>query len=255
MQGKLFEFNNRTYFQKDFVNYLKNNQEVTFPIPVKNYVYLRYKDFVDEVILRFEMEQIEKKDSEVSSRLKEYEETVLINQLTEQEVSSKLSSEKQEIQRYYEKNKEKYNRNYQVSVTIFKFSEELKKIEKQFRKLKKSDVSEQELIAKIKANTDISFDVVEKGIKEEGEDILVDKIIARYKIGEVKSDDKMYVFENAKRIIWLDSQIEKTNKSIEKVEEQVAIDYKASFESNWMNQLKRKYRVDINEEVFESIFQ
>ncbi len=254
LPGKLFEFNNRAYFQKDFVNFLKNNQEITFPIPVKNYVYLRYKEFVDDIILAFEMEQIEKKNSEVSYQLKEYEETVLINQVTEQELLSKLSSDKQAIQSYYEKNKEKYNQNYQVGVTIFKFSEELKKIEKQFKKLKKSNASDKELVARIKSNTDITFDIVEKGVKEEGEDDLVNKIIARYKIGEVKSDDKLYVFENAKRIIWLNSPIEKTNKSIDKIEEQVANDYKTSFESNWMNQLKRKYRVEINENVFESIF-
>ncbi len=254
LPGKLFEFNNRVYFQKDFVNFLKNNQEVSFPIPVKNYVYLRYKEFVDDIILAFAMEQIEKKNSEVSSQLKKYEETVLINQVTEQEILSKLSSDKQAVQNYYKKNKTKYNKNYQVSVTIFKFSEELKRIEKQFKKLKKNNASDKELIARIKANTDITFDIVEKGVKEEGDDDLVDKIIARYKIGEVKSNDKMYVYEDAKRIIWLDSKIEKTNKSIDKIEEQVANDYKTSFESNWIKQLKRKYRVEINEGVFESIF-
>jgi peptidyl-prolyl cis-trans isomerase SurA len=254
LPGKLFEFNNRAYFQKDFVNYLKNNQQVTFPIPLKNYVYLRYKEFVDEIILAFEMEQIEKKNSEVANQLKEYEETVLMNLITEQEILTKLSFDKQAVKSYYEKNKEKYNKNYQAHVTIFKFSEELKKIEKQFKKLKKNNASDKEIVARIKANTDITFDMAEKGVKEEGEDELVDKIIARYKIGEVKSDDKMYVFEEAKRIIWLDSQIEKTNKSIEKIEEKVANDYKASFESNWMKHLKRKYSVEINENVFESIF-
>ncbi len=254
LPGKLFEFNNRTYFQKDFVNYLKNNQEIVFPISIKNYVYLRYKEFVDKIVLRFEIEQAEKENSEISSQLKDYQESILVNKIMKQEVWSKLNPNTKSLKEYYNKNREKYNTNHQANVTIFKFNEELKKIEKQFKKLKRKNASDQEIVARIKANTDISFDIFEKGIKEEGENSLVDKIIARYKIGELDLDDRMFVFENAKKIIWLNSKVEKTDKSIDEVMELVSNDYKSYFEQNWIKQLKRKYSIVVNEEVFESIF-
>lgn len=254
LNEKLFEFNNRAYFQKDFVKNLKDNQEVSFPIPIKNYVYHRYKDFVDKILVGFEMGQIEKKNNEVASLLREYEETILANYVMEAKVWSKLINYESEVVNYYNKNKRKYNNNYQADVTIFKFSEGLKKIDKQFRKLKKNNVSDQEIIAKIKANIDITFELVEKTVQEEGKNPLVDKVIENYKSGRVKNSDRMLVFENEKRIIWLNSKISKTDKKLDQIKDKVAEDYKHDFEKNWIHQLKRKYNVEINEEVFESIF-
>jgi len=254
LNEKLFEFNNRAYFQKDFVKSLKDNQEISFPIPVKNYVYLRYREFVNKILLKFEMEQIEKKNNEIAHLLKSYEEIILANNVMETKVWSKLANNEAGMLSYYNKNKEKYNKSYQADVSIFKYSEELKKIEKQFRKLKKSNASDQEIIARIKANTDITFDLVEKAVKEKGEHTIIDKVIEKYEAGELENSDKMFIFENKKRIVWLNSGITKTNKSLDQVRDKVAEDYELYFEKNWIHQLKRKYKVEISEDVFQSIF-
>jgi len=250
---KLFEFNNRTYYQKDFVKFLKNNQEVSFPIPIKNYVYKRYRAFIDGLLLSYKIEHLEKSNSDIAFLLKDYQETVLANNIMEAKVWSTMSKDVSGMKNYYNKNKEKYNNNYQADVTIFKFNEELKKIVKQLKKLKKDDASDEEIIARIKAKIDIRFDIVEKATIEEGKNQLVDKIIKKFKINELGKEEVL-VFENEKRIICLNSTISKTNKNLEQVKNKVSDDYKTYFEKNWINQLKRKYRVKVNEGTFESIF-
>lgn len=253
LNEKMFEFNNRVYYQKDFVNFLESNQGKMFPIPISTYVKIKYDDFIEEVLFDFEAKQIETGNPYIYSRLREFEENILAYKIFEKEVVSKYS-ETAKIENYYNKHKQDYNKKYQADVSIFAYSEGLRKVEKLFMKLKKQQISDIELIAKIKSNLDLAFELITNSVIEEGNEPLVDLLIKKYKTGSLNKDKKFFAFDDEKKIVWLNSEIAKTDKTFEEVEEDVAIDYRQYIMQQWIKELKSDYKVEINQDTFESIF-
>lgn len=253
LNEKMFEFNNRVYYQKDFANYLESNQAKMYPIPIDNYVKIKYRSFIEEVLVNFEAKQIETNNVYVANQLREFEENILAYKIFEKEVMSKYADSDRMID-YFNKHKQDYNKKYQANVSIFTYSAELRKVEKQFLKLKKQHVSDKELIARIKSNIDLAFQLIENSVIEEGKEAIIDQLIEKYKSGSLNKDKRFYAFENNKKIVWLNSEIAKTNKTFDEVKESVAIDYRQYLLQQWIKELKSDYEVNINQDTFESIF-
>jgi len=246
LEAKLFEFNNRTYYQKDFANYLENNQSVMFPIPIDSYVNNKYDEFISSVLFRFESNEAENSNPLIESKLKEYKENILAYSIAEKEVWSKVANEEGLVD-FYNKHKSDY-------ITIFKYSADLKKVEKLFMKLKKQQAPDNELVSIIKSRADLGFGLIEKAVFNDGQNEFFDKVIARYKSGEIKNSNKFIAFEKEQRIVWLNSEITHTSKKIEDVKGSVISDYRKYMLDNWIKTLKNKYTIEVNESTFESIF-
>lgn len=254
MNEDLCSFNGKTYKQKDLIKYLAKNQEKCFPVPLNRYVFKKYNDFIREELFTHKFDAIAENNSEIAKSINAYNELILSNSISEKELKSNFDEENPAFKAFYSTNKDKYNNTYQVNVSIFGYSEELKKISKQLRKLKKHGASDIEIASRIKAKIDIKFELLENSVKKEGEDPLIDKILNRYKAG-VLYDENYFVFEKENKLIWLNSKVSKTEVPFEEVKDNVIADYKRYSEDRWLQKLKNSYNLKINEDVFETIFE
>ncbi len=250
--GKLCRINNKTYYQKDFIRYLQDNQEKSFPIPIDKYVKLQYNDFVNSILLDNEAKYIEKHNKEIDRTLQNYESLMLVAALKSKKSNIQLKVDDADLENYYNNNKSKYNQSYQVDMSIFSYTYNIKKIEKLLRKLKSKGASDQEVVARVKAVRDMSFKMDKRIEAKEGDNIYVDNVVKLFKAGKLNFNDKPIVFANEKKIVWLNSRVRKTDNKLEDIKDKVLNDYKKDNANTWIESIKRKHSIILNEDLLEN---
>ncbi len=255
LSGNLFSFDNQTYTQKDFAKYLECNQKKMFPIPIENYISQQYDEFIKQTMLSYEETMLEKKNIPYRLLVNEFHDGILYFDIMQKEVWDKAALDKTGLDDYYSKNENLYNNFYQADVSIFEYGiNDSTKIEKLFRKLKNSNLDDNEIAIKIQSTLDENFKFVKRLNDIEGKEPIIDKCLVLYKTGKLEKDERLIMFNSDKELIWLNNEIQKTEKPIEDINGIVLADYQKYLEKIWVSNLKKKYDVEINEKVFESIF-
>ncbi len=246
---KIFKINNVEYSQKDFIKYLLNTQKITFPIPIETYIYLKYNQLVDSILLNNELNYLINNNAEISNFINNYEEMLLVNKLEANKPNIEVLPDESELRKYYDEHKEKYNSGYELDMSIFSYTSNIKKIEKQFKKLKKKHASDLEIETRIKSVADMKFKLDERVKAQEGQNLYINHIVELFKKGKLGFDDKLIIFATQKKLVWLNSHMRKTDKSFEEVKEQVANDYEEKNQNKWLKHIKRKHNIQINEDL------
>ncbi len=248
---KLCKINNKTYYQTDFIKYLQDNQEKMFPIPIEKYVYLQYNNFVNSILIDNEAIYIEQHNKDIKKTLQNYEDMMLVSALNAKQNKKQSQINDADLRNFYNNNKAKYNQSYQIDMSIFSYTDNIKKVEKLFRKLKSKYASDKEVVARIKASKDMSFKMDKRITAKEGENIYVDNVVKLFKEGKLKFDDKLIVFPNEQKIVWLNSRIQKTNNKLEEVKQEVIEDYKKYRYNKWIESMKKKHRIIVNDNLLD----
>ncbi len=255
LSGTIFTFDNQTCTQIDFAKYLESNQKKMFPIPFENYIEKKYNEFITQTLLSYEESMLEKKNAQYRAILNEYREGILYFNIMQKEVWDKAAEDKSGLADYYSKNNDIYNNLYQADVSIFEYTNnDPSKIERYFKKLKEFNTSDDEILVKIQLELDENFKLSQRLIEIEGKNPLIDKCIDLYKTGKLEKDERLITIEEDKKIIWLNSEIQKTERTLDEIEGIVLIDYQKYIEKIWVSNLKKKYNIEISETVFESLF-
>jgi peptidyl-prolyl cis-trans isomerase SurA len=250
----LFSFDNQTFFLKDFLTYLENEQKKMFPIPIHSYLSLKYEEFVNYTILKHEEQIIQNKNPEVQELINEYRDKILYYKIMENEVWNKVKMDSEALKTYYSQNSDKYNKTMYADVCIYSYSINKKgRIEKQFLNFKKMDMPQDLIEAKMQSTVDKFFRLIECKQSEEGHDEFIDECIQMFKNGKIRKEDYLIFLEDKKILIWLNKNIEKSIKPFEEVKEIVRSDFQNYTEKNWLSNLKKKYSVIINENTIEAI--
>jgi len=255
LSGTLFSFENKTYTQIDFAKYIESNQQKMFPIPFENYMEKTYTEYIKHTLLGYEEMMLEKKNKHYKELINEYREGILYFNIMQKEIWDKAAEDKTGLADYYNKNKEVYNNLYQADVTVFEYTNnDPSKIERFFKKLKESNTGDDEIIVKIQLALDENFKLLQRIIDIEGKNPIIDKCIDLYKTGKLEKDERLITIEEDKKLIWLNSEIQKTEKALDEIEGAILIDYQKYLEKLWVSNLKKKSNIEISESVFESLF-
>ncbi len=206
-----------------------------------------YDQFVTDAAIQYEESNLENKYPEFKALMREYREGILLFEATEREVWSKASSDTLGLKNYYNQNKEKYKWNERARVTQYDFNvTEAKKMKKVFKLLKKKSIPEvQEKFKDDKLKIGSKELVIDKS-----DDRLKD--IRKWKIGEMtrpSADVKM----GKTTVFKIMEILPAGQKQLSDARGYVISDYQDSLEKSWISDLKSKYTVQINEEVFKSL--
>jgi peptidyl-prolyl cis-trans isomerase SurA len=251
----LFSFDNQNVSHHDFLKYLEETQIKMLPIPMEIYVNLKYNEFIKEKLIFHEENMLIKKNNSYRLLLNEFREGLLYDEIMEKEIWDKANGNQSSVEEYYIKNKSRYNNLYQADVSIFDYSIlEPSKIEKFLVKYKEQNLDDQEIVLKIKSNIDKQFKLVERLNAIEGKSPIFDKCIVKYKNNEFDINEKILRIESENKLIWFNSEIYKRERPYKEVEAIVLIDYLKNNDNLWVDELKKKYKVTINEDAFKSLF-
>lgn len=204
------------------------------------------EDYVNKEILNYEDSQLEKKYTDFGHLMREYRDGILLFEISNNLVWDKASKDDEGLASYFKKNKSDYAwKNPRFKGIIVHCKD--KSIEKQTKKLLKKQPEDEWLnIVRTTFNNDSVTNVkVVKGLYAKGDNKYVDKLI--FKTGSYEPvEDFPYTFVIGKRL-------KKGPETYKDVRGPVTADYQNYLETAWIDELRNKYKVEINEEVLKTV--
>lgn len=233
------------YGANDFAKYIESHQTARPVMDNNMFMQQSYKNFVDEAIITYEDERLEKKYPEFRNLLKEYRDGILLFDLTDQKVWSKAVKDTAGLKAFYEKNKNNYLWDERAEVTSYKCANE--KIAKEVRALLKKNKTEKEIVETINKTSQLNV-TAESVTYLKGENKEVD---ANWKVGVSAFDIKDK--DNKVTVLVTNKLIEKTPKTLAEAKGIITADYQTYLEKEWLAYLKNKYSVKVNEDVLNTV--
>lgn len=212
-----------------------------------------FKIWSDETCTTYEDCRLEAKHPEFRLLLKEYRDGILLYEMIEREVWGRSTTDSVGLENFFAQNRNKYywkeRRDY-VDITIsgFRSQEEGKKAEKALVKLVKKDKSDDELKAVYADNDRIYYFIdhykVEKGIEK--------KVDALWDV-QLPHLESEVLDNNIVKIFKINRALPPEPKELNETRGMVIIDYQEFLEKEWMDGLRKKYPIQVNQEVLNSL--
>jgi len=235
---------NKTFSGNDFLEFLNAQQKAENTIkPIKKLVDAKYQEFSDSKLNEYYNDNLELEFPEFAAVMEEYRDGLLLFDLMEKEIWEKAKTDTIGLQNFYETHKDSYKWGNRVDAQVFSSTKQdvAKKAQKFLKKGKSAEYIKGELNKKgtvdIIANEGIfdeNSDALPKGKKENG----ISDVI--------KEGDYYYVMKINKRL-------ETSPKTLEEAKGKVINDYQQYLEEKWVSDLKKEFKVNVNQPVFEKV--
>jgi peptidyl-prolyl cis-trans isomerase SurA len=241
----MFTLAGKSYTQQDFAQYISKHQSSKTVEDVSSYLNRTYKSWIEEKALDYEDSQLETKYPDFKSLMKEYRDGILLFELTDDKVWSKAVKDTVGLKEYYEKNKESYMWEDRLDASVYTCSNA--KVAKATHKLVKAGkLTNDEILKAINVNSQLDLKIESSKFLKKDNSIIdsiawTPGITKDIKKGNYITFVKVYKF------------IPKQPKTLAEARGLITADYQTYLEKNWITELKKKYPVEINKEVFSTI--
>ncbi len=199
-------------------------------------------EFADELLLKYEDSQLEKKYPEFRLLMGEYYGGLLLFEISSKEVWDKTTKDQKGVEKYFRKNKKKYawdSPRYKGTVVQATSDNVAKIVVKKSGTLTIDSISR---YVKTIEGEDASF-VVDKGLWKKGDNKIVDALVFDEDITKIEKN-------SLHPVVVVDGKLQKQYPaSYKDVRGAVTSDYQTQLEEAWIKSLRKKYPVIINQDV------
>ncbi|GAA0892332.1 peptidylprolyl isomerase [Fulvivirga kasyanovii] len=244
----LFSIASENYTVEDFFKYVKREQRPNSHSP-EVYMRLLYNNFTDGRIITYEESHLEDKYIDYRMLVNEYREGILLFELMEQEVWNKAVEDTAGLKEYYEQHKDKYQWAQRVRATVYNSDSEevLSEIEGLINSNDSLALSKKALEKHYNDKTALTLQVTE-GVFEKGDNDVVDQI--KWSPGVYKVDAS-----GRHNLVWIEEVLEPAPKKLDEIKGLVISDYQNYLEKLWVEELREKYPVNINDSGLKYIYE
>ncbi|MFN4300144.1 MAG: peptidylprolyl isomerase [Thermaurantimonas sp.] len=246
MKKPIFTFAGKTFKQSDLIDFMLLNQaQDAKSETLEREVWKNFHRFVETYIFSYEDSRLEEKYPEFRYLVNEYRDGILLFEIMEKEVWGKAIKDSIGLNEFFRNNQSKYQWKERMRATIVKVTTDA--IARQVEKELKRNVPIDTLAARFnKINPlEISF---EKGIFERGTNHIIDSVWGKKGLNKlVNKEDDRSVF------VIIQEYLPAGPKTFEETRGIVITDYQNYLEKVWLESLRKKYTVTLNQEVFDSI--
>lgn len=246
LTGVIFTFDGKAVSQADFADYIYKNQKTQQREDLYSFINSLYDKWVANILIDYEDGRLEQLYPDFRMLMKEYRDGILLFELTDQKVWSKAVKDSTGLAGFYEMNKNNYMwpKRYQVDVYTCANADIAKNLRKD---LKKGKMTEAQLKEKYNKDSQLNLKVESGKFAEADHEALK-------KNPPVKKGLSPDIHENGQVIIINTKEIaEATPKTIAEARGIITSDYQTYLEKEWLESLRKKYPVEINNEVLYSI--
>lgn len=246
MEDPLFRLGDKTYSQADFARYIESHQARR---PKNNdittIVNSQYKQFVEETCIALEESNLDKKYPEFRALMQEYRDGILLFDLMDRKVWSKAVKDSAGLKSYYEANKSKYRWDERADASVYSCAND--SVAKAVRDMLKKKKSDKEILEAVNKNSQLNLQIESK-LFNKGENDLVDK---NWKMKKGLSANEM----KDKKVVFIkkNKNVPPMNKTLQEAKGIVTADYQSQLEKDWVESLRKKCQVTVNQDVLESI--
>jgi peptidyl-prolyl cis-trans isomerase SurA len=246
MVRQMFTLDGKGYTEADFAKWLEKKQQAGRFSDVKFALNQYYKEYIDETVYNYQDQHLESKFPEFANVAKEYKEGILLFEITDQKVWGRAMQDTSGLKEFYEQNKEKYRWKERADATIFDLRDKAA-VAPFIQKLKTSKKSAEDLANEYIKKDPLSLNY--KNLLVERKDNAIVDTLSLWKPGvfEVGDVDGRYYVVKINKILKPDY------KKLSEIKGIVIADYQEYLEKKWLSDLRKKYKVVINEPLVASL--
>lgn len=239
-------FADKALYQSDLLHYIAiNSAKGSESMAMLND---KFEPFIQDQILAYEDTQLEKKYPEFQFLMQEYHDGILLFDISNTEVWEKASKDVEGLKAFFEANKSAYNfsePHYKGRIVRCKDKATAKAVKALLKKLPADSVSS--YLNKRINNDSVTLVRTEIGLWKKGDNNIVDKFAFNVKEATVSvSDDFPVVFV-------VGSMLNKGPESYVDVRGVVTADYQNELDRLWIESLRARYPITVNESVLKTI--
>lgn len=240
----LFRIGKEKYTQYDFAKYLESKQNRIKKAPIENFFQSTYDEYVDEKAIEFLDERLEEIYPDFGRLMKEYRDGILLFELTDQKVWSKAVKDTAGLESFYRENKEDYMWGERLQASIFTVTDRAMLAE--IRRKASGGTKPQEILDMYNSDS-LQVVNVESDKFSVGENEFIDKIEWEKGISRSFRENGQSLFVMVHKVLPPEP------KTLNEARGIITADYQNYLEKQWIQQLRDKYTVEVNEKVLESI--
>lgn len=205
-----------------------------------------YKEFLDEICLKFEESQLDKKYPDFRALMREYEEGILLFEATKLLVWDKASQDSVGLEQFYETVKDRYKWEERAVTNTYKIAAEGRQQAASIREYALTHTAE-EVLKQFNTPEKVLVSVEEKVIERKGNSNSV------WKIGEVSmlqiTRDGNSNFNKIEKVL------PPGLKTLKEARGYVIADYQDYLEKKWIETLQKEYQVAIQQKVLNNLIE
>jgi peptidyl-prolyl cis-trans isomerase SurA len=244
----MFSLGSKQYTQQDFALWLSTRQAKKTKGNLPAYVNEKYAQYVEETVLNLEDTKLEQKYPEFKLLMKEYRDGILLFELTDQKVWSRAIKDSTGLEAFYEQNKNNYLWEERLDASIYtcKDASVAKAVRKLAKAAEKKGYTDQDILKKINVDSIPVLKIQAKYFLHK-ENSLIDLVPWEKAITADQASDSSIVFVVVRGVI------APTPKTIKEAKGMITADYQNFLEKQWIDELRAKYKVEVDRPVFESL--
>jgi peptidyl-prolyl cis-trans isomerase SurA len=228
-----------------FVDYIITQQKAGISLkPVNKLVDLLYSKFIDEQLNTYYNDNLEKEFPEFANIMEEYHDGLLLFDLMEKEIWERSKTDTLGLKAYHDSVKEKYK--WKTRLNLFTVSstniDMVKKAQSMFKKGKTA----QEIKDKLNVKGAVNIMITESTV-EEGDASIPAGTKSEVGLSAITQKGEYYFLSNVVKVI------PETYKTLDECKGKVINEYQQYLEQNWVNELQKESKVNIDYTVFEKI--
>lgn len=199
---------------------------------------------IDEELEAYERDRLKDKHPQYRALLKEYRDGILLFELMEDKVWEKALEDTVGLKGFYEANKADYRWDERLDLTYFRCNE--RSAAEEIHRMLEDGKSGKEIRMRIRESKDLSAKV-DSGAFEKPDRPFLDKIQWKEGVSKlVPVEDRYYVAK-------VHGVLEPSIKELDEARGIVSSDYQDHLERKWVEELRGKYPIEVNEKLLYSI--
>lgn len=235
---------NEVISYEDFLNHLnKIKKSVNNNLNVKEFLQQQYYTFLDEKLLDYKKNHLAEENPEYADVLQEYNDGLILFDLMQDKIWNGAKNDSIGLINYYQSNLNSYKSPEKILGTVVRSSQEraLKRVQNMWRK----KIDNQAISKKL--NVKEQLIITSSGTFDKMDNLIPPDAILKVGISEIIPHDNGFVLLKITEIL------PESILPFEEVRGQVISDYQKKLETQWIGDLRQKFKVQINSDVLQNL--
>ena len=240
-------FANEKIYQSEVLEFWSKNQNQSSEAVRVEFLRVLFNAYSNDRLIAYEDGQLETKHADFRNLVREYKEGILLFDLTQEAVWNKAAQDSAGIAAHYELIKEDYRWEDRVRATYWVSTDE-----KLARKIAKwTSKNKVEKVQELLENEDALSVAIQNGTYEQDDNSVIQAVWQEESgvFGPVELDNGSFV------VVQIDEFIPSAPKALNEIKGLVIASYQDTLEKEWVNALKLKFEVNVNENAKSVLFQ
>lgn len=235
------------YSQYEFATYVERRQVQQDAMNMDIYLNRLFAGFEDKMCLEYEDQHLEDNYPEFKDLMKEYHDGILLFNLTDKKVWSQAVVDTTGLENYFNMHNEDYMWEERVDATVYEIRD--REIVEQVRQIIETNDSDGDIALALEMDSIQKKVTIKPGYYEKGNNKYVDQVAWEKGLSnQINSDvENLVVFVKIREIL------PPEQKSLDEARGLATADYQSYLEKAWIQELKDKYPVTINQDVLQKL--